>query len=589
MQKFSGEEAASQTKAILNMSMRESSHSSWRIRTCCPPSVIQEVIRVCEVARTVPTAAKTLPHLRKELITLTKKDPVVKRYFFDVFVAIEHLQDKHRPDYWASSCEVIQLRFHSYKQRCLDLLTSCYSEEIKLSWHELFEVVQNFISSIIHWGVSQEKIQCTISETLAEVFDTQSSQVLAAIKRCMRRRATYQCWAVVKWPHAKDFDQPYQFAGIQVCRSYPESGTSAEAKFKEKIGNATGLLVSSITKARDEFSARDRFATLLAKTFSYVGLYRPKLQHVVLGNVVLVGKNESPDWRCLTSQSVHSIPMYDASEFGLRIQKLMKARKSLEYPDQQKLDAAFQHHSIALSTPVVEAKLTSLWVSLESLVDHEQTSIIESVATYVSDLAALSYLHNSVHDLCRSFARQPDYSIVRHCFNSASEYLIPEFDMLLLLCLPSNDDRVQVTEKWLGNKHALNNRFRFFRNTVLANPKDVRSRMQKEKQRVDWQVRRIYRERNEIAHRGMSGKMLPYLLSHLLAYQSQVLRTLMHDVRAKRGSQWGIEQCVKFRQTAFVTTQRMLDSRPSHITIEGLLDPADKLTLGQIVPRWKDM
>jgi hypothetical protein len=589
MTNFSEKLAVVECSLIISSCIKMSSESHWGVRTCSPPSLCQEIVRVCEVSRFAPQARKALPYIKEEIISILTKDPVCAVFYPDLLLQVEQIEIHKESE----NTILNQFRIHlesikSYRWDAVKLLERCISGSCTLAWNELYELIQNFLANLIEVGTSQEfllkelKAYCDIG-----VYDD-SDSLLTTLKGLLQKKRSFTCWARVGWPNPGKGLQPFLKQGLEIQQNPPDGQKGAEFKFREKISDPKGLLLCGTVRSHDEFSARDMFVRRIAKTFSYVSFYRPRIENLIRGKVVLVNDEDIGIGSCLSSSPSYAIPLFDARDLGQRVHKILKSRDRLGQQDKMRLDASFQYHSLALSSSLPESQLINLWISLESLVEHEGQSIVDSVSSHVSTLSALSYIQRSMHILARDMVKVEGYKeSLLPIIPGSSTYEIPPLSLLSILCQQKEDNYLAILD-CIENYPELCRRLQFFRSSVLSSPKNCHARLLLVKKRVDWQVRRIYRIRNEIAHRGQANASLPTLLSHLFAYQSTVLRTLMRDVRRHGAGDWSIEQCVFFRQTVWVALSKMLTKRSSKLTIDGLIDPAESMHKGELILRWQE-
>lgn len=92
--------------------------------------------------------------------------------------------------------------------------------------------------------------------------------------------------------------------------------------------------------------------------------------------------------------------------------------------------------------------------------------------------------------------------------------------------------------------------FRVFRlwENIFNSPSRLSNHLKKHKQNVEWQIRRIYRARNQIIHQGACFAGTRQLIQHLQTY-SITINNLVHDLVTH--PRWDIEDALEHRLTTY--------------------------------------
>jgi GTP1/Obg family GTP-binding protein len=101
-------------------------------------------------------------------------------------------------------------------------------------------------------------------------------------------------------------------------------------------------------------------------------------------------------------------------------------------------------------------------------------------------------------------------------------------------------------------------------------PTVMKERLASHKQKLDWQLRRIYRARNYVMHRGRSVQGMRQLIQHLHTYYIMLIHTIIHDLKYR--PLWGIEEACESRKNLYANALvRLKDHKNSPIAIEDIL------------------
>ena len=99
----------------------------------------------------------------------------------------------------------------------------------------------------------------------------------------------------------------------------------------------------------------------------------------------------------------------------------------------------------------------------------------------------------------------------------------------------------------------------------LNEPKQLRRHLLESKQRIEWQLWRIYRARNLVVHDGMEVPTLPALFDNLHYYFSITVSRLLHAMTMK--PEWGLAESVAHWQAKVEYVLEMLDKSPEVLRI----------------------
>ena len=111
------------------------------------------------------------------------------------------------------------------------------------------------------------------------------------------------------------------------------------------------------------------------------------------------------------------------------------------------------------------------------------------------------------------------------------------------LVLDENFKKRQVLDRTLRDFHLLRSRF-FYLRDVLSEPKFIIDLLDSHKQRVSWQLRRIYRARNIIVHSGKTPSYTGTLIENIHDYLDLIMSTLVH-LASQNGKITSVEQGFK--------------------------------------------
>src|SRR5207245_2289884 len=111
---------------------------------------------------------------------------------------------------------------------------------------------------------------------------------------------------------------------------------------------------------------------------------------------------------------------------------------------------------------------------------------------------------------------------------------------------------------------------------MLDLPTSVAANLRLTRQNMDWQLKRIYRDRNTIVHSGKGSPLLPQLAQHLHSYLIKTIRSLL--IELDRQPEWTIRDAFEHRRRLFDHVVGFFTSTPGdRISARTILNPAECL------------
>ena len=111
-------------------------------------------------------------------------------------------------------------------------------------------------------------------------------------------------------------------------------------------------------------------------------------------------------------------------------------------------------------------------------------------------------------------------------------------------------------------------------------PKALKARLEASKQRLEWQIARIYRARNLLVHQGEEVLHIVPLLDNLQNYLSMLVQRMIHELKKHPG--WTVRNLIEFWNGRMNHALRCLNECPSALTTR------DFLERGKTVQLWQD-
>lgn len=183
---------------------------------------------------------------------------------------------------------------------------------------------------------------------------------------------------------------------------------------------------------------------------------------------------------------------------------------------------------MALGSGSKENQILNLWISLESLVPAEtkpsDLSNIEHICASIIPFLNINYAEKILNNLTKDLLRW-DYRLVRTLVkNVEGDKLVDKIARILIL-EENKEIRTALLESTRGFV-LLHDRIHYLE-AAFADPATVVATLSNHQQRLEWQLRRIYRARNIIVHSGNTPPYVKTLIEHAHDYLDSVLFVLV--------------------------------------------------------------
>lgn len=235
----------------------------------------------------------------------------------------------------------------------------------------------------------------------------------------------------------------------------------------------------------------------------------------------------------------------------------------------KRFDRAMELHALALRSDSPDNQLLNLWISLETIVPSKLgrtkakiNNIIDSVIPFLSIIHIENLLNKITHDFILWDKDKFLKAISGIKGDSRKEQLIK------LLVLPEYSKTKDQLFKDLEQFHLLRNRAFYFSN-ILSETSKIASLHETHNQRLDWQIRRIYRTRNMLVHSGEAPPYINILIKNLHDYFDTVINII--SVLASDGNKINaIDQAFKYVELSYNDYLKMLKSSNEKMTAENI-------------------
>lgn len=313
----------------------------------------------------------------------------------------------------------------------------------------------------------------------------------------------------------------------EIVAEYPEIRDIAELLKAEKRYFRVSVY------AKDVYSASHIAVSKLATVLNMASFYN-LVNAWDLKSVVIVAINKTSSYhRSFTAESLYAT--YDYLDSSGRI---FECTRRIFTDDSKgalrdKLQGAFSYTNISRASLFQEEKYMNLWVALESLARTDMYSdIISNVRESVPAAVCIRYIYrivrNFIEDCKRCHVRLDFGNVVIDTEQPTKQRMVTEAisvfrDTALFPILQRKCSINSLLEYRCLQVHKL-----------LTDIKFTHEKVQNHYNRVSWQIQRLYRIRNEIAHSALQEKTsLIVYIEHLNDYLSSYISEIVTCITEK--------------------------------------------------------
>ncbi len=373
-------------------------------------------------------------------------------------------------------------------------------------------------------------------------------------------------------------------AGLILSKELPAEFGAPNYSHFTKLGEQEYYAYVKNIEAFDQYGARQVAERLIRLCSTLFNLFHHKKNPGWSAECLAI--NDRTKECKIISKPVN--PMQKCSDLveSVATQRLQKFASSfsLEKDSFIKFIRSSQLHSLALSSQNEENQILNLWISLESLVPSESKNsnasniehIVESITPFLNEGYIQRLINNLVKDLVRW-----DRTALHKALNGISGTKLVARTAKLLI-LKEHEIARDELENNTSRFPLLRDRIDHFK-TILNSPKSVLTAIDAHQQRLEWQIRRIYRARNIIVHSGRIPSYTQPLIEHAHDYLDTILARLV-ELASTPKQVHSVTQGFKYTQLAYEDFRRSLskaDLKFSKDNIEALLFKSQPISLSE--------
>lgn len=484
--------------------------------------------------------AKYIPPIIEEFIDQTEKDYIFKKIvgdrLFSIRTGFEEAKTTHAHlSGWISvfkqACSMRKYR-EMYEKEIVRLITTTTEKQ------KLITCTTNYFITLSHIGYSREYLYTTAKRFFnndANIISS-SNQINSFLHLFTCKREEYEFLILMDIDSIEYMDSisdnlvfSSQIKRIDIEKERTEiekdyAGKKLFQEYDRRI-NHKGVhekiaIVRFKDRELDPYVAAIRFTDYIR----FIQTFSRYFKHFYFSKQVFLILQKCNDGRYREVRLPNKLqkrPFVNQDMIDMRISNLLNA-KSMGEASFYSLTRAIEMHSEAFDSRNTLTLFRTFWTALETLfADYTNTGVRDNVINSVLPIIQKTYLLKVLRGL---------YSQIEEAVSSTelAKHKIVDFISFVEFFAMYGQDSTEMKSIYLllARNPLLRSRLYNIRK-CLSNGKDISIYLDTHKQRIEWQLKRLYRIRNIATHLGTEVKGIEIALNHLHNYFDYVVNFML--------------------------------------------------------------
>ena len=484
--------------------------------------------------------AKYIPPIIEEFIDQTEKDYIFKKIvgdrLFSIRTGFEEAKTTHAHlSGWISvfkqACSMRKYR-EMYEKEIVRLITTTTEKQ------KLITCTTNYFITLSHIGYSREYLYTTAKRFFnndANIISS-SNQIKSFLHLFTCKREEYEFLILMDIDSIEYMDSisdnlvfssQIERIDIEKERTEIEKDYAGKKLFQEydRRINHKGVhekiaIVRFKDRELDPYVAAIRFTDYIR----FIQTFSRYFKHFYFSKQVFLILQKCTDVRYREVRLPNKLqkrPFVNQDVIDMRISNLLNA-KSMGEASFYSLTRAIEMHSEAFDSRNTLTLFRTFWTALETLfADYTNTGVRDNVINSVLPIIQKTYLLKVLRGL---------YSQIEEAVSSTelAKHKIVDFISFVEFFAMYGQDSTEMKSIYLllARNPLLRSRLYNIRK-CLSNGKDISIYLDTHKQRIEWQLKRLYRIRNIATHLGTEVKGIEIALNHLHNYFDYVVNFML--------------------------------------------------------------
>jgi len=422
----------------------------------------------------------------------------------------------------------------AYATQAMHLISDSINDKNKL---KLSFLANELVSTLVNLGMSRRHI----NESVVEYFWSGTGSVTESddLKKFFRDI----------FPHYHDFTVYFKIRS-PLTTLENEKFPSLKVRFLNELPSSVrenldddDVLISKDChfvevikiQALDRYSAIDDARKRVNLVHNLIRMYNHEIDFRI-NEAVIIEQCCSDKIKIVRPELYSRRPVTDTTKPAAttRLKTMISNSRFLRGKHYEKFVSVCEFHGHSMESSSIENKLLNLWISLETIAPSKRgNSKIDNVIEGCLPSLGLGYIKRIISALAHDM-NVWDRAKLRSSLEAVSEDAPPNMKLLLLIAQQKYTPDLEKLFEIMDGQELLRNRVYTIHNS-LCSSKSALSFIDDHIEKVDWQLRRIYRARNRIVHLGEVPRFVASLVDSAHDYFDQILTTVADISRGPNG------------------------------------------------------
>ncbi|QWZ79259.1 hypothetical protein [Aeromonas sp. FDAARGOS 1419] len=527
----------------------------------CSPYICIEAISLISDIENKKIDSANLKHVLEELEWCLKNDLVAKSLMDTDCNQYFSIEDNKSLSSRQLRLEVLAQTLNSerYLHKCQELLETAVIENRK---NDIETLIRLYVSRLINGGLSKKLI-------FEKVEDFFFKGIAGNIDKLEKIREFFE----FVYPYSHNFEMLFAVDsiilkvgesvrkfGIKISEEIPEDFLAYANEIDYKKNQGQVYVITDKFRAQDVYSAREIAERKLDSLSDLFMIFAHKariswqdsilVKQCCTEGIKLVGRPQN------TMEKGIDLRPDVASE---RLNRMIK-RFSVQRDSFERFDRVVDLHGMSIINNIPENQLLNTWISLETITPtHVGNTKINEMIDLLIPIFMLGYSKRIINRLAFDLIRW-DRRKVRGILAKLNLSKGTKLSDKVLILLTNESSEPLLTELYTELSSFPLLRYRIFSlHRDFKTPKNWKKRLDIHKQKVAWQIRRIYRTRNIIVHSGKPPKFIHSLIENAHDYLDQVLYSYI-ELSCENYRIKTLEQCFELCSMKWEVYQKKLNA-----------------------------
>lgn len=471
------------------------------------------------------TSDAHIDNCRNELLYLLNNDHTLKTHYRPLLNQLLNIMGKPTKDSYAkhrlltrANYAIHSLTPHYQEHALADLQSAILGKQIR----EMIDLTKTVISQALFQGWSTKGLyDLTVHFHTYKPFNNQWTDFEEALTH-----GNTDFDVLIHVPlKPTELDVPKRLAAFklqirsaaEICSDHPEI-----TDLKNNLNADTSYFCVPL-QMPDAYAASHKALGTIARALNFVSFYNLMDAWNIKGvNIVCIDK-QTHEFKTIPAEQLYSTYKYIDSSgkiFDMTLQLFAINNATIT----GKLQGTFSYVNISNASLFQEEKFMNLWIALESLTRTKMYgNIIDNVRESVPAAMSIRYLYRITRNFIEDCKRCNVPFFRSYAIESDNKQLLAAKALELI---QDNGHFTELSDQCFSVNTLLGHRAQEI-HKIVTDIKEAKKKIEHHYEHISWQVQRLYRIRNEIAHTAFQeGTSLIVYITHLYQY----LTTLISEI-----------------------------------------------------------